>query len=156
MASRDNPKTILLRGAPAGREGKAGGTITPGMLLTVNSSGAIVAHATAGAAANAWFARENELVGKTIDGTYASGDTVLYWSCKPGDQIYALLETGANVAVGALLQSNGLGAFEPAVAASQAGTEPFAVTFPGTPIVRALEAVNNSSGANARIRVEVL
>jgi hypothetical protein len=43
--------TILLKGRGIRMEGPAGGSITPGHLVTVNSSGQIVVHNNAGGAA---------------------------------------------------------------------------------------------------------
>jgi len=155
MTSRDTPKTVLLGGAPIGREAAAGGTITPGMFVLLNSAGAVVAHSAAGAQGCNLVAREMELVGNTIDDDYENGDRVLYWACKPGDRIYALLADGEDVAAGALLESDGAGALQAVTAAAQDGEG--VVTFPGHACARALEAVDNAEGgAVARIKVEIV
>lgn len=157
------PNTITLKGDPQGREGIATVAVTPGMLLQVGARTAaavaaqdnrilsVAPHATAGGDGTAAFAREPDIFGGSIDTVYAIGDTVLYSEFRKGDMVYAFLEDEANVAVGALLQSNGAGAFEP-VAAGTPGT-----AFPGHALVRAMEAVNNTGGTGpVRIKVEVL
>ena len=81
--------------------------------------------------------------GATIDTAYTvAGEAVAYVIPQSGDQLYMFLETGANVAAGARLESNGAGALQ---AEGTTGG-----------LFRALEALNNSSGSNQRIRVEVL
>jgi len=142
MASNTAPKTVLLKGQPSANEALAGGAITPGMLLAFSGSG-VVAHATTSAVkVPALFARELEFAGGSLDEAYASGDLVPYWHCRPGDMVYALLEDTASVAVGALLASNAAGALEAAGAN-------FAVA-------QAMEAINNTSGGNVRIKVRVI
>jgi hypothetical protein len=119
----------------------AGGAITPGMVLALNSSGQLIAHNVAGGVTS-MVAMERDEMGKDIDAAYASGDRVKCAHLSSGERFNGLLETGANVAIGALLESNGAGALQPVTA--------------GTAIVQALEALNNASGSNQRIRVQVL
>lgn len=146
MTSSTDPKTIMLRGSmtPHTEAICAEGEIRPGMLVATDSAGRMIPHATAAGRAATRFARENSIVGKGIDDNYVQHDTVLSWHARPGDWIYALLEEGANVANGAVLESNGAGLLQPV-------TGNFG-------IVRALEAVNSTGGpaAGTRIRVEVL
>lgn len=145
MASEDTPKTTLLAGNPISYElpAAAGSALVPGMLARRNSAGTIEAHGTAAGAAEALFIRELSFAGLTIDDVYEPADTVPFWACRKGDHIYAFLEIGANVAIGAQLESNGAGYL-------QAVTGNF-------PVVVALEAVDNSAGSDpARIKVEVL
>jgi hypothetical protein len=88
----------------------AGGTILPGMLLLYSANDTVIAH-NDDAPANCFpmFALEDALQGKDIDDTYASGDPVQCWIPGRGDQVYAILEDGANVSVGTFLESNGAG-----------------------------------------------
>ena len=134
-------------------EYEAGGTITPGMLLEENSEGKVVAHSNAGEFAEKMFALEDELQGKGIDDDYASGDKVQCWIAGRGDQVYAILADGQNVAVGDILESDGNGALEKAVAETASAT-----TYPGSVVAVALEAVDttNSAVATARIKVRVI
>lgn len=144
--SSSTPKTILLRGLPMALERKAhsSGAITPGMLLNLMSTGLVQPHGTAGGKAVAYVAREEEYVGGALDDAYAVSDNIPFWVGQPGDQFYMLLEAGANVAAAAYLESNGAGSLQ-------------ALSTAGTPLFRALEAVDNSAGGSpVRIRVEVL
>lgn len=161
MSSSTTPKTILLRGHPAGREAIAVAAVTPGHLGIIDSAGKIKVHNTAKGVANKIFVREEEYVGGSIDTAYAIADQVPYWDCKPGDQIYGWLKTGSSVAVGAFLESGGDGSLQALTAQSQGATTPFPVTTGGYPVARALETVDNSGGGTgpsgaARIKLEVL
>ena len=88
----------------------AGGTILPGMLLLYSAADTVIAHDD-DAPANCvpMFALEDALQGKDIDDTYVSGDQVQCWVAGRGDEVYAILEDGAHVAVGEYLESNGAG-----------------------------------------------
>jgi len=146
MTSSTDPKTIMLRGSmtPHTEMVCAEGAIRPGMLISPNSAGKAVPHPTAAGKTAAVFARENSLVGKSIDDNYVQGDTVLSWEARTGDWIYALIEPSSNVAIGALLESNGEGLLQ-----AQSGNFSLA---------RALEAVNSTGGpaTGTRIRVSIL
>lgn len=144
--------TILLQAngvedLPVYDDALAGGTITPGMLITW-SSGTLIANASAADAdAEILFAVENPYLDPTvdtspaIDTTYASGKVVRYIRPPRGVRLNALLETGNNVARGAALESNGAGALQ--------------AFSTGRIVAFADEAVNNSSGSNVRIKVRV-
>ena len=142
------PNTILIQGGGVQAERLAGGAITPGMLMDVNSSDAFIVHGTASGAASPLFALEFAEVGREITDAYASGETCIGLYAKPGSVIYALLKTGNNAAIGDELASDGAGALlKPTVDAS---------LVEGAIIARAEEAVNNSSGSNARIKVRIV
>lgn len=146
------PKTVLLSGDPLFYEAKAkaGEAIKPGHLVEV-VGGELRKHANASKGGSTAFAREAAYVGDTIDTAYADGENVPYMVARKGDRVYAFLEAGATVAQGDLLESNGLGEFQPHTP-GVAGTQ-----LPGVELVKAAEAVNNSAGGSAvRIRVEVL
>lgn len=138
------PTVILLRGDPLYSEAAqaAGAAIIPGMLLSRASAGTFIKHAVAGGAAEHIVAREMDFAGRSIDAVYADGERVMAMHLRKGDWAYMFLETAANVAIGAFLASNGAGALEPVGA--------------GVPLFVALEAVNNASGANVRIKVEAI
>src|SRR5690606_16860307 len=154
MACGDTPKTVLLRGSPSACECVAEGSIKPGHLVALNSSGTIVVHVTACGVAGRVDGREKCVVVGGLGTNYASGDAVLYWAAKSGDQFYAWLENGASVSAGDLLQSNGSGELEEAVEGDTTTAEGNVtdVTFPGHVVCRALEDVDASGGAT-RIRV---
>lgn len=131
MAIKDRPTRIQLKGHGVYEEGRAGATITPGMLVAINAAGALIPHGTAGGKAENAFALEDALQGKTIRDNYASGDLVFYTIFKPGDVVFARLAAGENVAEGDGLSSNGDGTLQ-----KIAGTE--------SRIAVALEAVDLS------------
>lgn len=144
------PKKIILKGDPIYKErpllaldAYGNGAILPGMLCEY-ANGSVQPHETATGFASPIFAVELPArEGQDINTEYdQDGETVLLAFCRPGDEVYALLEVGGNVAADALLESGGGGHL-------QGGTT--------SPVARALEAVNNSAGETAaRIKVEVL
>lgn len=125
----------------------AGATIYPGMLIT-KSSGAVIPNASAvDEDAQLLVAIENDKVGDGIDDTYVATETCYYVHPHGGALLYMFVETGANVAEGAALESAG-GGFLQAFTGAGAGRI----------LAFADEAVNNSGGgsgpaASARIRV---
>lgn len=107
-----NPSTIHLKACgPINQEEAAAGEagITPGHLVKLNTSNAVVKHPTAGIAASKAFAIEDRYQGKGIDDAYASGDRCHYRILAPGDHVYALLADAENVVIGDLLSSKGDG-----------------------------------------------
>lgn len=83
--------------------------ITPGALLELTSAGLVQAHSTAGGSVLPMFALEDEFQGKGIDDNYAVSVKVQVWIPGRGDQVYALLENGENIAIGDFLTSAGDG-----------------------------------------------
>lgn len=130
----------------------AGGAITPGMLLALNSSGNVVAHSVAQATGAGTvlprFALEDELQGKGISDAYANGARVQVWIPTRGDVVNALLATGQNAAIGAWLASNGDGTLK-VVASAAADVDAVIVG-------QAVEALNNTSGSAQRLLVQIL
>lgn len=132
--------TIIARAKRHTKERLAGGAITPGHLIELNSSDQVVVHATAAAVfAQKAFALEDQAQGNGIDDAYASGDTVVYQIFQPGDELYALLENAVVATVGAALQSAGDGTLQ--------------LRTTGEVVAYALEALTASGPT--RIRVEV-
>lgn len=77
-------QTILLVGDPIFGEAQAGGAITPGHLLLMNSAGRVIVHASQGAPASRMIARENDIAGDDLNHAYASGEKCLFFSAYPG------------------------------------------------------------------------
>lgn len=129
--------------------------ITPGMLINLNSDGEVKINDSEGTPCPKMFALEDELQGRTIDTDYEDGDPVQCWSCVPGEEVYAWLANGEDVAIGALLISDGAGALKEYTAAASA-----AVVAEEVVIAQALEAVDmsGSSGVDptGRIKVRIL
>lgn len=134
---------LLIRGERlVNEDGAAGEAITPGMLV---KGEATILKATVVTAIGVpkRFALEREEMGKGIDTAYAIGDVVKVGTAGSGDRINALIAAGVNIAVSAMMESAGDGTL-------RAFTN-------GTPIARAIEAVDNTVPAvPARIRVEIL
>jgi hypothetical protein len=133
---------IVLMGTPnqweQGSAGEAG--ILPGM--AVQGELTIMKHATAGGKAPRKFALERQEMGQGINVPYAVNDRVKVGSFAKGDRVYAFIPVGANIPIDGPLTSNGDGTLKTAGATDEVWG-------------KALEAVNNTSGAIARIRVEI-
>lgn len=138
------PRVIKLLGEPIQNEdNKAAEAITPGHLVTLNGSGDVIKHATAGGNTQRNFALEREEAGRTIDTAYAIGDTVKVGAFGPGTRVNALIGSGQNIAKGGKLESAGNGTLRAFAAGEIVG---FAV-----------RAVNNTAGpGTARISVEIM
>jgi len=146
------PNTILIRpNEPAGGDRElneavvATAVIKPGMLIEWASASTVQPASTAAdTSAPAMWAVENPYIAASstlaVDTTYAVGAVCYFIWSQPGDKLYALLETGANVTVpGVGLQSNGSGALE---------------IFTSGRIVAFSDAVlNNTTGSDARLKV---
>lgn len=144
--------------------------ITPGMLLEYTSAGKVQAHSTAGGnCMPRAFAMEDELQGNGIDTAYAADDKVQCWITQAGEQVYAILADGANVAIGDPLESAGTGYLQKHVADVESfeSAEPGAITvLPEQIVAIALEAVDLSDssggessgvlGYNKRIEIMVI
>jgi len=136
--------TILLKGRGVRKEAKAGGTITPGDLVRLNSSGALIRNATAAGRIQFCVAVENDLIGKEITDDYVSGDFVQSEVLRPGDQAYCFVAAAAAaIVIGDLLEADAAGGLRKLAS--------------GQPIASSLDALDNSAGgAKARIRVDVI
>jgi len=128
----------------------AGGTITPGHLVRLNSSGQVVVHASsAGKVVPIMFALEDELQGRDITGNYSSGDRVQVWIPGRGDVVNAILTTSQAVAVGDFLVSNGDGTLK------ELTGDTATVYEDATVVGVAIEAVTTTS-STARIKVMII
>jgi hypothetical protein len=130
---------------------QASGTIRPGMLLELDSSGYVKAHSSAGQNAIPMFAVEDEGQGNDIDDNYSSGDKVRVWFPQRGAQVYAILADGENIDEGDYLESNGEGYLQKHAADTESfeSAEPGAITvYPLQIVAQAIEAkdLSGSSG----------
>lgn len=128
----------------------AGGTITPGMLVSRTSADTVIAHAVAGGPVNVLIAIEDENQGNDIDDNYTNGALVKLWKPLPGDQAYLLVddETGSDIAIGDFVESDGEGRVRKSTDNSAQGS-----TFP---VGVALEAVGVGPDGGTRILVEIM
>lgn len=141
--------TILLKKLQSKRlEKVAGGTITPGHFVKLNSSDALVVHDSAGGLVTPkMIAVEDELQGNTISDNYSSGDRVQAEILDPGDEVYAIIATSQNIAIGDQLESAADGTLREYALASVDDTSNI--------VAIALEAVTTTE-ATARCRVMIV
>jgi len=134
---------IVLVGNGRNVEHTASAALTPGHLLELLSTNKVRKHSSAGGNAELMFAQEDALQGKDITDAYEADTPVNAYIGQPGDEIYAILKAGENVAIGDLLISGGDGTL------IENGSEASGVTVKKI-IAVALEAKNlSASGATA-------
>lgn len=98
-------RTIKLKKyAGITNEYDAGGAITPGHNIRLNSDGAVIVNATAAGPTPALFALEDELQGNTTRDAYASGDKVQVWVVQPGEEVLAIIDSALDPAIGDILE----------------------------------------------------
>lgn len=157
-------KTILLKingGERPYFEAKANVALTPGELLKWSADDELDPHSMAGGNAQPLFAVENpyddDNTVAAIDSDYALGDTVRYVVAQPGDEIYAFLADGENVAKGDPLESDGAGALQAHTAPSidESGSDTTTIYYRAIVAWAAEDKDNSAGGARARIRVSV-
>jgi len=152
------PKTITLKGNPIRKEATANvATIKPGHLVERDSVGDVGLHGSAGQDCFPLIALENDIIGDDIDTAYADNDNVMLGYFRPGDEAYMWLDDGNNVAIEDLLESDGAGGLQAytAQAVDEGATNTYTI-YSRQVVARALEAVNNSSGVQVRIKVEIV
>lgn len=143
--------SILLKGHYLRKEGKATVAVKPGMLIqwdTVYTSVKPTVALAGIAATRKAFALENDLVGQGITDQYDINDTVQYGIFQRGAEIQALLQTGNNVAVGDPLVSAGAGNLKKGGTTTLGADDEEIVGY-------AAEALNNASGSDQFLRIEV-
>lgn len=146
-------QTIVLKQVQIGRaqiEKQANAELYPGHLLERMSTDKVRKHSTSeGTCALPMFAIEDENQGNGIDDAYAADDRVVCWIPQRGDQVYAVLADGENVAIGDYLESNGDGTLKEYDASGQdSDADPIALN---RIVAQADEALNlsDSSGAES-------
>lgn len=128
----------------------ANAAITPGMLVEEMSTGKVRAHATSEGNVLPIFALEDELQGKGIDDAYAAAAQVQCWIPQRGEEVYAIIADGNNIAIGDWLASNGDGYLKEHVAETEswAVSEAGEVTvLPLAIVAQAIEAVDTSDSS---------
>lgn len=138
-------RVIALLGGPpvVNEEESALEAVTPGHLLEFGSGG-VQKNTDDAANVAPNFALERDELGNDIDVAYAIGDKVKVGAFHAGQRVYAWLASGQNVAKGAYLTGD------------TAGRLTAASVSASVRLARALEAVDASSGGDARIRVEIV
>ena len=169
-------KTIIARCfTPIEDEYTAGGTITPGMLLEVNSSGNVIAHNSAGQNHERKFALEDINQGRGVNDDYdATIQTkVRVGTFRAGDRVWAILADGSAYTKGMFLESAGDGTLQPHVADADVahdsdGADPLTTSYTQQIVGRVCEDLDLSSssgaesqdssgtGYNKRVRIEII
>jgi len=145
------PKTIVLKGDPIYKEGKANAAIRPGDLVERMSTGNIRQHA--GEDQNVspvLVAVENSLEGEEIGDNYAANDRVQFCAPPPGAEMYMWLKDGESVSIGDELGSGGEGSLVK-LDDSASGEPDYTHKHVGS----ALETVDNSSSGSGDVRIQV-
>ena len=115
--------------------------LAPGSIVTLNSSGAFIAHNAAGERGAHFVLSEDYLGQNDTDTNVASGDRAVAYIPQPGEYFAALVADGNNItAVGTQLASNGSGA----LAIATTGQEVLFI---------AEEVYNNNTGSSQLVRV---
>ena len=97
----------------------AGGTITPGMLINLNSAGSVIAHAIAEVPCVVMLAEEDALQGNEVGDNYTtSSKKVMCIIPAMGSVVNCLCASGETLAIGDYLTSGGDGTFIKAEAAT--------------------------------------
>jgi hypothetical protein len=151
--------TILLKsaGKTPQEELVAFAALLPGHIVERKADGTTRKNSTAGAPIVS-VAVEDDLQGRTIDTAYSAGDTVFIRDLQKGDWAYVFVAPGVSYAVGDKLTPNGSGELRKSVAATQAGTTPFAVSvFPDVPVFEVIDpaGIDLSAGGAVATRVAV-
>lgn len=137
--------------------------ITPGYLVELTSAGTVQAHSTAGGNVFPMFALEDELQGNGIATNYAVSAKIQCWVPGRGDEVYALLKDGENVAIGDFLESAGNGQLQKHVSDAEQWDSASAfgsiTVLPNQIVGVATEALDLSASANTaagRIVVKII
>lgn len=149
-------KAVIVKGGDNAirEEFTAGGIITPGQLLEIDSNDAVIRHNSAGQNMYPLIAVQDFPQGKDIDDNYASGEQAYAIWARAGMIINMLLKEGETVVIGGFVESDGAGDVQAYVADIDASA-PGATTIYSNQIVGvAREAVDlsDSSGADPATR----
>lgn len=129
--------------------------ITPGALVELTSGGTVQAHANAAKNVTPpMFVVEDELQGGGIDTNLAASARVQVWIPTRGDQVYAILKDGENVAIGDALESAGDGTLQKHVPDTWTSAN-VGIIYQNAIVGVALEALNLSGGASATGRIKI-
>jgi len=140
-------RTIVLKGTPERHEYKSGGTISPGMLVRLQSDNTVIANPWAGETIPARVALENDLEGDAVGDAYAADERVQTGVFRKGEEFAGLLATSQTIVIGDHL--------EPAVGGYLQKHTQVTGTPDSATLFEAKEAVTTTSAA-ALIRCEVI
>lgn len=121
----------------------AGGGITPGMLIMLNSSNQVVVHNDEGGAGQMLIAAEDALQGRIVSTAYVATERVTAILPQKGCEFNGFVEDGQDIAIGDRLIGAGNGKWKEA-----SDLESGETLDPGTPQCIALEA-NDLTGSDS-------
>jgi len=144
--------------------------VTPGMLVEQTSAGVYQKHSTSGGnALPPMFPIENVNFGGGVNDNYAASAKAQIWIPQRGDEVYAILADGQNVAINDPLESNGAGLLQKHIADVESfeSNEAGAITvLPNNIVAVALEAIDISDssglessgplGYDKRIKIRII
>ena len=139
-------RRIHFKGGYRYEEADTYGTVYPGMLVKLNSSGYIIPHDEEGGRGEVAFALEDALQGAAVGTAYTSGELGRYILPEKGGEVCAMLKTGETVAVGDELVSDGSGHLQARGSSGSGLTE-------WQTIAIAMEAVTSTANDLMRVRV---
>jgi hypothetical protein len=103
-------RTIIVKGDPIHKETDAAEALMPGHLISFDTDGKGIKHATAGAKTAPAFVVERSWIGEDTETTIAIGERVEYVVGRNGDEFFARISGDPTaIAPGALLTSAGDG-----------------------------------------------
>jgi len=105
-------RRIHSKGDYTYEEIEAGGTITPGHLLLLESTNKVISHNEVGGRSEVMFALENVLYGKSVSDDYSSGELCCLMLPRKGCEVCARLKTGQTCVIGDELVSAGDGTLQ--------------------------------------------
>lgn len=147
-------QTIILKGTGIRKERIAAGTITPGMLVEIDSNDLVAFHSVAGGNARKLFAVEDDLQGNGIADDYLVDVQVQFNAMHAGEEVYAFLDVLENVVIGDALESAGNGRlreYQPIIIEGS----PAEVAQDNQIVAYALEAKDLSTTGDAAARLDV-
>lgn len=116
-------------------------TITPGMLLEINSSNQVLPHNSASTVGEALFAMEDALQGNEVSDNYSANNVCCCMLPAKGSVVNALLLAGVSYSVGDILESNGDGTLTTGTTYPIAVVEDSAKDLSGSGAVNSLHPV---------------
>jgi hypothetical protein len=139
------PNKIVLSGEYLLEEGIAHEAITPGLLVYIQSDSEVALLTGEKTYHEGAVAIENALAGKTVDDACSSGDRIRYAILQKGAVFYGFLKKGENASVG-----EGLVATTGGIVRCANSDLVADIRFV------AMEALNNTTGASARLKMRVI
>ena len=132
-------------------EQRAADTITPAMLVELDTNGEVVPHSTAGGYAERIFAEIDALQGNTLSDDYSDDDLVALNVEFPGSETQAWIAAGEDIDIGDMLISAGDGTL------IENGSEGSGVTVRQIiAVAREVQDLTGSGAVDTLTRVRVL